>query len=224
MRGEKQNYAPVSVFRSHPKTDDPTLIQLVYYFCNGISVKAVAGTLNLSRKTVRAHYLDLRARLTKPKFARWHRVYSALVMVPNRAQERLIKAGLIEALAVCYYSACYANYASGQRKKRICRNCPLPHAFGERENIDNAVGAIDDISAFYRRLGIRAETQADKQRVFLERFIHACVIASVRENSKRLPNGLLNPADTDYQGAGSLLAMLMDDLADDQGPRFAKSD
>ena len=72
----------------------------------------------------------------------------------------------------------------------------------------------------YKRLGIRGESKPDKLTVFFECLVHACVLAGVRENSKRLPNGLLDPSDTGYQAIGTLLAMLMDDLADDYAPRF----
>lgn len=216
MTRKRKTYAPVSVFRSHSKTDDQTLVQLAYYFCNGISVKAVAETLNLSRKTVRAHYLDLRARLSKPKFSRWHSVYTVLVSVSDPEQERKIKGGMIEALSVCYFSGCYGNFASGQRKRRICRSCPLPRAFTTSQNTADAIDIIDQTSAFYRRLGIREDAAPNKLDMFFARFIHASVIACVRENSKRLPDGLLDPADNDFQAVGTLLTMLMDDLAGDR--------
>lgn len=216
---KRREYAPVSVFRNHPKIDDAALIRLVYYFSNGISVKAVAGTLGLSPKSVRAHYLDLRARLKKPKFARWHSIYTSLVSVPSLVQERMLKAGLIEALAVCYASKCYGNYASGNRKNRMCRRCPLPHAFTMSANAADAIGAVDEITAFYRRLGIRGE--GGSLDAFFERFLHTSVIACVREHSRRLPNGLLDPADTEFQAIGTLIAILMDDLSDDHTPKLA---
>lgn len=220
MTRKRKGYTPVSVFRSHPKTDDHTEIQLVYYFCNGISIKAVAETLSLSRKTVRAHYLDFRARLRKPKFLRWHGVYTAMVAVSDPEQERKLKGGLIEALSICYFSGCYGNFASGQRRRRVCRSCPLPHAFTTTENTSDAIDIIDQVSAFYRRLGIREDAAPNKLGMFYSRLIHASVIACVRENSKRLPNGLLDPADREFQAIGTLLALLMDDLADDREPQL----
>ena len=51
--------------------------------------------------------------------------------------------------------------------------------------------------------------------MFLERFIHASVIACLRDKARKQPNGLLDPADTEYEGMGTLLQMLMDDLAND---------
>lgn len=204
--------------------DDQALILLVYYFCNGISINAVADTLNLSRKTVRAHYMELRRRLTKPKFMRWHRVYSALAMIPDPKEELRLKGTLIELLATCYNSKCYGNYVSGNRKNRICRQCPLRPAYGDRDTLQTAVEAVDAISALYRRIGIRNDTIPDHLTAFFERFIHAGVIACLHESSERRADGLFDPADTDYEGAGTLLQMLMDDLADDNAPRIENSE
>lgn len=220
VRRKQPNRTRASPFRRHPKIDDTALIRLVYYFCNGVSPKAVADTLGLSRKSVRTHYLDLRTRLCKPTFRRWVSVYSTLPTVSDPHQETELRGAFLGALSACHYSGCFANYAKGNRVKRICRHCPLSQAFGNEAKTSQAVDAIDGIRALYKRLGIRGEPAGNKQSEFLERFIHASVIASVRQNSKRLPNGLLNPADTEFQAVGTLVAMLMDDLADDMGPRF----
>lgn len=222
MVPRKQDYASVSVFRRHPKIDDQVLIQLIYYFCNGVSVKAVAGALDLSRKSVRAHFLELRARLKKPKFSRWHAAYSVIGTVGDPERERLIKGIVLEALAACHYSGCTKNYANGNRKNRICRTCPLPHAFRQSQKVTESIGVVDEVAAFYKRLGVRSDEKPDKLSVFFERLIHTSVITSVRENSKRHSNGLLDPSDYDFQAAGTLITILMDDLADDHTPRFDK--
>ena len=200
--------------------DDAALIRLVYYFCCGIGIKAVADALGISRKSVRDHYLDLRARLRKPKFRRWHAVYGALATISDQAEESYLRGAFIEALATCHYSDCHANYDKGNRKSRICRRCPLSHAFSSPELTAEAIGAIDDIRAFYTRLGIRGEPAGDKLSEFFERLVHSSVVSCVGENSNRLANGLPNPADTEFQGIGTLIAMLMDDLADDHAPRI----
>ena len=223
MTGRKQDYTPASVFRRHAKADDATLIRLVYYFCNGIGIEPVSKTLDLSRKTVRAHYLDLRKRLGKPKFGRWHSAYKIMPMIADPETEQRIKGGLIEALAVCYFSSCYTNYASGNRKSRTCRRCPLSHSFASSDSSDDAIAAIDQISAFYRRLGLRGQTAPDKLTEFFERLIHASTIQSVQENTRRLPNGLLDPSDHTSHAVGTLLQMLIDDMADDHAPRIRES-
>lgn len=219
MNRKRHDYVNVSVFRRHPKMDDATLIRLVYYFCNGMPLEAVAKTLGLSRKSVRAHYLDLRARLTKPKFRRWHALYNAFVAIPDEKEERRLKGTLMELMAGCYYSRCYGNYASGNRKNRICRRCPLSQAFSKAGHLDSAIEGIDAVSAFYRQLGLRGDVAPDKQTVFLERFVHASIVACLRETAKKQPGGLLDPKDDGYQGMGTLLVMVMDDLAADNEPR-----
>ena len=219
----RKSYVRASVFRRHPKMDDATLIRLVYFFCNGIGVKALAAALRLSRKSVRAHYLDLRSRLRKPKFARWHALHTALPRIGDPQRERLVKGGLIEAMAACSTSGCAENHASGNRANRLCRSCPLSHAFPTARGLADALGAVDAVTALYRRLGIREDCDGGRMDQFLERLIHASTLASVRANSRRLPSGLLDPKDSAHLGVGTLLAMLMDDLADDTAPRLPRS-
>lgn len=208
------------MFRRHPKTDDQTFIRLVYYFCNGISTKAAAKALGLSRKSVRAHYLDLRARLRKSKFRRWHHVYTALPNVSDLQADQTFRGAFLEALAVCHDSRCRANYAKGNRASRFCRRCPLPHAFSSSASAQEAVGIVDAIYRFYYRLGIREDDTDDKLGNFFECFLHTSVIATLRETSKRIPNGLFDPSDMDFHGLGTLMVMLLDDLADDNLPRL----
>ena len=131
-----------------------------------------------------------------------------------------MRGAFFEALAVCHGSNCYANFAKGNRIKRICRRCPMPYAFRTDAHADDAVAIVDIIRALYHRLGIRGQSADDNLGEFFERFVHSSVIATVREQSKRLPNGLLDPKDMDFHGAGTLIAMLMDDLADGHNPRF----
>jgi hypothetical protein len=218
----RRDYTRVSVFRRHIKLDDETLIRLVYFFCNGIGIDSAAVCLGLSRKTVRGHYLDLRRRLLKPKFRRWHRVYSAIGTVTDQAKAYRIKGAAIEALTVCYYSACHTNYTSGNRKSRMCRSCPLPCAFTKLDIATEAIGVVDAIQSLYKSLDIRGDVRPDKLSVFFERFVHAGVLASVRLKSKLLRNGLLDPKDTDFEGAGTLMLMLLDDMSDDHQPRFSE--
>lgn len=218
MNRKRDSYVNVSVFRRHPKMGDETLIRLVYYFCNGMPVDAVAKTLELSRKSVRAHYMELRTRLTKPKFRRWHAVFNALVAIPDPEEGRRLKGTLMELMAGCYYRKCYGNFVTGNRKQRICRKCPLRGSFDDASNLESAIDAIDTISQFYRTLGIRNDVVPDKQAVFLGRFIHSSVMSCLQEKSKKQANGLLDPNDQEFEGAGTLMRLLMDDLAADNAP------
>jgi hypothetical protein len=216
----RRDYTRVSVFRRHLKLDDETLIRLVYFFCNGIGIDSAARRLGLSRKTVRGHYFDLRRRLVKPKFRRWHRVYSALGVVADQAKVYRIKGGVIESLAVCYYSDCHTNYVSGNRKSRMCRSCPLPCTFTKLDIATEAIGVVDAIQSLYKRHDIRGDVRPDKVSVFFERFVHVGVLAGVRRKSKSLSNGMLDPKDTDFEGAGTLMLMLLDDMSDENNRRW----
>ena len=218
MNRPDSRYTPVSAFRRHPKIDDQALIRLVYAFCQGASIDAAAKSLGLSRKTVRAEYLDLRSRLKKPAFRRWHGHNRALYWHVEPEADRLLRWTFIDVLAECYGNeTCYRVFRRGNRQERVCRSCPVPPKFRSLEAAGEAVAMVDTIRTFYARLGLR-EPDAGKPRIFGERLIHSSVIAAVHENTKRLPNGLLDPSDQGYLAIGQLLLMLMDDLAADQDP------
>ena len=208
-------YTPVSIFRRHPKIDDRAVFRLVYGFSQGAGIAAIAASLGLSRKTVRAACLDLRPRLTKPEFLRWHRLNRALAHDLTREADALIREAFVDVLAECANNeTCGRVFRRGNRTTRLCRSCPLPAKFTGPECAEEAAGLIDDVRSFYTRLGLREPGPLTPRR-FRERLIHTCVIVSVRENTKRLPNGLLDPADHDYLAIGPLMLLLLDDLAAD---------
>lgn len=216
MTQPDSRYAPVSVFRRHPKIDDQALIRFVYGFCQGASIAAVAGSLGLSRKTVRAEYLDLRGRLGKPAFRRWHGHDRALYWHVEPDTDRLLRWTFIDVLAECYGNeTCYRVFHRGNRKERVCQSCPVLPRFRSPEATAAAVAMVDAVRTFYARLGLR-EPNASLPRIFGERLIHTSVVAAVRENTKRLPNGLPDPSDQGYLAVGQLLVLLMDDLAGEQ--------
>ena len=210
------DHAAVSVFRRHPKIDDAALIRLAYAFGQGIGIEAAAKANGLSRKTVRSLYLDLRSRLAKPAFRRWHSLRRALVRRVNSDVDLLMRAAFIDVLADCHANGtCYRVFRRGNRKDRLCRACPIPSCFPTAGAAAEAVAMVDTVRSFYGRLGIR-EPGSETPVVFRLRLIHSSVIASVRESTRRLPNGLLDPSDQDYLALGQLLLLLMDDLAADQ--------
>ncbi len=217
MNEKRPRYVPVSVFRKHPKLDDPTLIRLAYGFCQGISLDAMAAAYSVSRKTVRDVYLDFRARLKKAAFARWHRQNRILVHVVDPEADMLIRTAFVDVLNECAGNEnCYKVFKRGNRAKRVCRACPLLGKFSSPEIIQEAVDMLDTIRNFYGQLGIR-ERNVDRTANFRERLIHTSVIAAVRENSKRLPNGMLDPADDEFLAIGQLMLVLMDDLIETSG-------
>ena len=67
--------------------NEATLIRLVYCFCQGISIAVTARNTGLSQKTVRKHYLALRALLLRPAFNRWHGTNTRLLTLETPEQE-----------------------------------------------------------------------------------------------------------------------------------------
>lgn len=207
---------PVSVFRRHPQIGDNTLIRIAYAFCQGIRVDAAAKAAGLSRKSVRAVYLDLRPRLKKPAFRRWNSLVRALVHVDDPEADALMRAAFLDVLAGCYGNqTCLKTYRRGNRKDRLCRSCPISGKFSSVETAIEAVALVDQLRAFHERLGLRESPNMDLER-FRECLIYFSTVETVRQHSAQLPNGLLDPSDQDYLAIGQLHMLIMDDLAADQ--------
>ena len=205
-------HTPISMLRRHTKIDDATIIRLCHGFGQGLGMEAMAGAAGVSIKTARAIALDLRARLKKPAFARWHSLNRALVWHVEPEADALIRAAFVDVLAECYGNdACYKVFRRGNRKTRFCRSCPIPSRFSTPDHAREAVGLVDGVRAFYARLRLR-ENGGDPVQRFRDRLIHGSVIAEVKENTRRRPDGLLDPSDVSYLALGSLLTLLLDDL------------
>lgn len=206
---------PANQFRHASKIDDTTLIRLVFCFCNGIPVRAAAASVSVSAKTVRGIFIDLRRRLTKPKFNRWHGAYQRLLKLPSVEMEVLVRVAFIDTLAECGLNeTCYRNYQLGNRKSRLCRACPLPKRLPSAEQIREALDVIDTVHAFYAMLGIRGETDTDSLVLFRLRLIHTTTIATARKASHIQPNELANPQDRTPRSVAMLLDMLFTELAE----------
>ena len=221
MSDDERRYRPVSGVRHGAKFDDGTLIRLCWGFGQGISVQAMAGSQGLSAKTVRAVYLDLRGRLKKPAFRRWHGLHRALIHHVEPETDALMRATFIDVLAECHGNdTCYQVFRRGNRKSRLCAGCPIPRALSTIENAEDAVELVDQVRRLYARLGIR-EPNADPLQRFRERLIHGAVVYGVCANSRRLPNGLLNPSDMGYLAIGTLMDLLLSDMVAERDDRIA---
>jgi len=200
-------------FRAAAKVDELTVIRLAYCFCQGLSLQAAAHATGLSAKTVRSHYLALRQRLLKPAFNRWHGVHTHLVRVPSPEEEIALRIGYIATLATCAGNeTCTRNYRLGNRKRRQCRSCPLATALSDARR-GAAYALIDTVHAFYERLGIRGEKDRPPELLFLERLIHTNTVASALEHSRRTTSGLFDPNERTFLSGGTLLDLLLRDLA-----------
>ncbi len=204
-----------SFLAAHPRIDDATMAQVAYYFCHGASVDAVAKTVGVSRKTVRDLYIALRAKLTAPRFSRWHRANRALLNVASEEADLLIRATFFDVLAECGLNVtCQRNFDAGNRKTRLCRNCPLPGKFTAVDHVAEVLALIDAVRAFYHRVGIHGETDKDLVSLYRQRLVHTVVVTTAIAHGRRLKSGLLDPRHRTELSFGTLLLMLQEILTE----------
>jgi hypothetical protein len=206
---------PKNQFKRAAKFDESRLIRLVYCFCQGISGKITARNTGLSLKSVRRHFLDLRKRLLKPAFNRWHGTNRKLLSVALPEVEDTIRRSYFAFFAACAgHETCARNFRLGNRKKRQCRTCPLGAVYSDERRAE-AYTVIDTIHEFYETLGIRGAVAENKLQDFQERLVHTTAIATVRNHSRKLPNGFFDPAEKSFLSGGALMDALLNDLAND---------
>lgn len=202
-------------FVRNARFDEPTLMRLAYCFCQGIGLEVAARSSGLSRKTIRGIYIDLRKRLLKPAFNRWHGTNRRFLKLPGPAYEVLVRAVYFDTLARCAGNeTCARNFRLGNRKRRQCRACPLADTASDERRAE-AYTVIDTVHDFYERLGIRGEKDVSPVLLFRERLIHTTVVATVQNHSRTLANGFFDPTDRGFLSGGTLLDVLLTDLADD---------
>lgn len=195
-------------FRARAKFDEATLVRLVYCFCQGVPLKIAARSTGLSIKTVRGLYLDLRKRLLKPAFNRWHGTANRFLKLPGPEYEVALRVAYFDMLARCAGNeTCARNYRLGNRKRRQCRNCPLAEVVSDERRVD-AYTVIDTVHEFYERLGIRGEKGIPPMLLFRERLIHTTVVATVQNHSRKLENGFFDPNERRFLSGGELLHMV----------------
>lgn len=205
---------------SGARAADATFIRLVYCFCQGISIAVAARNTGLSHKTVRKHYLALRALLLRPAFNRWHGTSIRLLKLQEPEWELMVRLTFFGRLAECAQDAhCARNYRLGNRKARQCRACPLKGRFSP-ERIAEAYLMIDTVHAFYETLGIRGEKDMNPVLLFRERLVHTTVVGTVQNNSRKLANGFFDPTDTGFLSGGRLMDALLSDLAREADLRY----
>ena len=210
MSGGKQ---PVNRLRRSAKLSEAQLMRIVYGFAAGISIKALATANGISQKSVRQVYMELRPMLLRPRFGRWHNLRLSFTNVSDPQAEALIKTALIDELALCFFNrTCFRNFSLGNRRQRICRACPLTSKFTEPEIVRDAIALLDQVRAFYERLGIRAQARGDHLTTLREMIAHTAAAATIRDASKSLPTGLPDPFDTGDLAMGDLLSRMMDEL------------
>ncbi len=210
---------PANQFRRAAKFDEVTLIRLAFCFCNGVPVRLAAASVNLSTKTARTIYLQFRRRLTHPKFNRWHGAYQRLARMPSVDSEMLVRTSFIDTLAECGLNeTCYRNFRLGNRKSRLCRSCRLPQRFSSADRVNDALGVIDTVQAFYAMLGIRGETDIDPLVLFRLRLIHATTIATAREASRIRGPKLTGDHLKAFRSVRTLIECVVDDGQSAQRP------
>ncbi len=196
--------------RPGAKFDEVTLIRVAYCFCQGIPVKVAARSTGLSAKTVRGLYLDLRARLLKPAFNRWHGTNRMLTGIGVPEHEGIIRMEFFETMAACGMNeTCRRNFVLGNRKARQCRSCPLARAYPDEARCAEAYAVIDAVHTFYEALGIRGEKGRLPVLLFRERLIHTTVIGSVGAESLTRDKGAIHSRNSSFLAMETLLKKLL---------------
>lgn len=213
MTPAEQAGVPANRFRRRAKVSEDQLLLLVRNFCHGLSVPLTARMTGLSEKTIRQLFLGLRARLPKPRFARWHRAERALLTVSSADVERRVRDAFFETLSGCWSNtSCWRNWTAGNRQSRLCRSCPLPERLTTQDKVDEATAFIDAVRGFCGRLHIGAERTGDRATLFRLRAIHTATITTVVQNTRRDDLGLLDPRDDSFLSFRSLFDQLVLDL------------
>jgi hypothetical protein len=144
---------------------------------------------------------------------RCHSTHRRLLTLPGPEYEAIARVTYFDVLARCAWNeTCFRNYRLGNRKSRQCRKCALADVFSD-ERRDEAYTVIDTVHSFYENLGIRGETGIEPVTLFKERLIHTTTIGTVHNHSRTLPSGFFDPNDRSFLCGGTLLDMLLKDLA-----------
>mgnify|MGYP001247256031 CR=1 FL=1 len=204
------DHPPRNPLRKHAKLSMVQTVQAIDLFAHGVDINIAARLLKVSRKTLRAYYLDFRDRLSAPEFSRWHRANAALVQITNAEEIALIKAAMLELLAECHaQDTCYRNYRAGRRASPICKSCPLHGKFTGPEQDSEAAAQMNHLRAFYHALNIYAEEDRDPVSLLRARLIHMVTLATVAQHSRRLVSGQFDPRQKTFLSFGTFREALV---------------
>lgn len=193
---------------------EAAFLRLIYCFCQGISLAVTARSTGLSVKTVRRHYLALRALLLRPAFNRWHGTNIRLLRLDDPELELAVRLSFFGRIAECALNAhCARNHRLGNRKSRQCRACPLADRVSDERRAE-AYLMIDTVHLFYETLGLRGEKAMNPVLLFRERLIHTTVIGTVHTHSRKLANGFFDPTDTGFLSGAVLMDRLIEASAE----------
>lgn len=198
------------------KLSTEQIMRLAYAFASAVPIKHAAASQGVSQKTAREFYYACRTHLKAPAFRRWHSLSLINPNLPDDVFNQAVpKIAIFDVLAECYRNdTCYRNYRLGNRQNRFCRACPIKRRVSGRLSEIEAVGVVDGVHDFYRLLGLRKEVDADPVANFRDRLLHAAIIKELHDKSEKRADGTLDPADMSYEGVGSFLLLLMDELAE----------
>jgi len=198
-------------FRKQGKITLQQIVRLAYSFAHGAAIADTAEAIGISRKSVREEFIGFRERLVKPAFNRWHQTNRVLVRIVDPKQEALIRAAFFDVLGECFLNdTCYRNFAFGNRKRRLCRKCPVPGKFREERDVKPALESIDAVRRFYEQIGWRGETREDPYRLIRRHFIHATVVGTALANTRKLPGQIADPSDTGFLSVRTMAQALLD--------------
>lgn len=185
---------------------------IVEGFCLQEPIPDCAERVGSSIKTVRAIYRELRSRLVRPEFARWHPVVEQHVNLKAQQKQEAEQKEQYALLGKCYdNTTCWNNFANERRDDRCCRSCPLIPRYGEEET-DRLLILADSIRIFYGRMGWGRKQQSDSADVMHLRMIHSHVLITAMSETPAGDDGYLDIDDQSFLSLGTLLIELIDHL------------
>lgn len=190
---------------------DATL-RLVFEFCQSTPVKYAAINAGTSERTARQTYLELRERLLRPAFNRWHR-NNAYRPAAGAAKSHGARVALLTAKGECLANAtCVRNHRAGNRKSRECLSCPISTLVSSKKLRSRHLAHIDLIHSFYEALGIRGERHLSAFDRFHLRETHFIVFLVAHANTRRVPSGYMDTNQETFLSAGTLLKTMLSEL------------
>ncbi|MCI5045059.1 MAG: hypothetical protein MRY72_10210 [Aquisalinus sp.] len=203
-----------NLFRKSAKVPFETTILLVKNFACGAPIEDTANVAGVSLRTTRDTFRQLRPRLLRPAFSRWHPDDKTFIGQAAKDQHDANWQVLRAALGQCHDNkTCWRNYRDSKRVTRLCRSCPISAAYDDAEFIDNAIRIVDHVRAFYSHLGWSTEhDQTNPSQLIYERLIHANVIRKAQEATRKVSEGHFDFEDDSDMSVRTMYGALVADL------------
>lgn len=190
------------------------LFYIIQCFCSSAPLKWAAQYAGISERTTRGYYLHLREIISGPEFNIWH---SLALLNAASSNTRPIFDQIKEYFPACFFNElCKRNFDLGNRKKRLCRGCPVRQFVPDFPDVLRMVEYFvfhqDKVRNYYRRLGIREKGGPDPLRTMYLQTLHYEVAMTVARNSKKTAAQLIDIDQRSHLSGGLLMYGLVLEL------------